>query len=50
MYNEKKSVPVFYFPIEKPKETLLFQKDTTKIVTIPKDSKYPELHGELFLG
>lgn len=50
MYNEKKSIPVFYFPIEKPKETIPIRKDTTKVMTIPKDSKYPELHGELFLG
>lgn len=50
MYNEKKSIPIFIFPTEKAKETLSFQKDTTKVMTIPKDSKYPELHGELFLG
>lgn len=50
MCNEKKSIPIFIFPTEKTKETLLFQKDTTKVITIPKDSKYPELHGELFLG
>lgn len=46
MYNEKKSIPV----TDQTNETLPFQKNTTKIVTIPKDSKYPELHGELFLG
>ena len=39
MYNEKKSIPISIFPTEKPKETLLFQKDTTKAITIPKDSK-----------
>ena len=39
MYNEKKSIPIFIFPTEKTKETLLFQKDTTKVVIIPKDSK-----------
>ena len=50
MCNEKKSIPISIFPTEKPKETLLFQKDATKVVTIPKDSKYPELHGELFFG
>nr|UVX66034.1 MAG: hypothetical protein [Bacteriophage sp.] len=50
MCNKKKSMPIFIFPTEKPKETLLFQKDTTKVMTIPKDSKHPELHGELFLG
>lgn len=50
MYNEKKSIPIFIFSIGKIKETMPFQKDTTKITTIPKDSKYPELHGELFLG
>lgn len=39
MYNEKKSIPIFIFPIEKIKETMPFQKDTTKVITIPKDSK-----------
>lgn len=50
MYNEKKSIPIFIFPTEKTKETMPIRKDTAKVVTIPKDSKYPELHGELFLG
>lgn len=39
MHNEKKSIPISIFPTEKSKETLLFQKDTTKVITIPKDSK-----------
>lgn len=54
MYNEKKKPISFSVLATQAKETLSFQKDTTKVATkvatIPKDSKYPELHGELFLG
>ena len=50
MYNEKKKPISFSVLATQAKETLPFQKDTTKVMTIPKDYKYPELHGELLLG
>lgn len=50
MCNEKKKPISFSVLATQAKETMPIRKDTAKIVTIPKDSKYPELHGELFLG
>ena len=50
MHNEKKKTISFSVLATRTKETMPVRKDTAKVMTIPKDSKYPELHGELFLG
>ena len=50
MYNEKKKPISFSALATQAKETMPIRKDTVKVMTIHTDSKYPDLHGELFLG